>query len=209
MEISFSLTLIIILVTTGISVMAFEKPELKYKYIFSPYQVIHHKKWYKVITHAFIHADWMHLGFNMYVLYLFGNLTEEFLVIQYDDLGYILYLALYIGGALFATLPAMTKHRDNDLYFSLGASGAVSSILFAAILIVPSMELLVFFAIPMKAVLFGILYLVLEYVLSKNSKSRIAHDAHFAGAIFGIIFMLLLDFNYFINNFIIEVQNLF
>lgn len=177
--------------------------------MFSPYQAIHQKKWYKVITHAFVHADWMHLGFNMYVLYLFGNITENFLVAQYGTKGYVMFITLYIGGVMFATLPSIRKHKNNDLYFSLGASGAVSSVLFAAILIHPSMELLFFFAIPMKAVIFGPLYLALEYYLSKNSKGRIAHDAHFAGAIFGIIFMLLLDFNYFINNFSIELQNIF
>lgn len=205
-----SLTLIIILITVGISLLAFEKPELKYRYIFSPYQVVHQKRWYKVITHAFIHADFIHLGLNMYVLYIFGKNTEDFFVIRYGNLGYVLYGALYLGGIIFATIPAMSKHKDNDLYFSLGASGAVSGVLFASILIFPQASLgLIFLPIPIPAVIFGPLYLALEYYLSKRSQSRIAHDAHFAGAIFGIIFMLLLDFNFFINNFIVELQNLF
>lgn len=169
--------------------------------MFSPYQVIHQNKWYKLFSHAFIHADWTHLIFNMYTLYIFGRFIEAFFNKHYE-LGNIYYLLLYFGGALFACVPSMIKHKNNDLYFSLGASGAVSAVIFATIIIRPDLQF--FFGIP--AVIFGPLYLLYEFLMSKRSQSRIAHDAHFAGAVFGIIFTLMLDFNYFINNFIIQVK---
>lgn len=204
-----SITLVIIIVTVIVSLYAFENPDVKYKLLFNPYSVVHQKKWYKVISHAFIHADFMHLFMNMYVLYLFGTLVEGFLLVNYR-FGVAYYLVLYFGGILFASLPAFYKHSDNIHYNSLGASGAVSAVLFSTIVINPSMSLYLFFIpIPIPAVVFGPLYLLYEYYMGKRGRTNIAHDAHFAGAVFGIFFTLILDFNYFINNFINQVSSIF
>ncbi len=206
---AYPITLIIIAVTVITSIRAFDNAEFKYQLIFSPYQVMHHKKWSKVLSHAFIHADWMHLGLNMFVLYNFGRLAELFFVREYGAIGYGLYLLLYVLGIAFATIPALYKHKNNDLYLSLGASGAVSSVLFACILIYPGAPLgILFLPFEIPAVVFGPLYLLFEFYMGKRNKGRIAHDAHFAGAVFGIIFMLILDSSRFINNFVLEVQDL-
>lgn len=203
-----SITLVIIIVTVIVSLYAFENPDVKYKLLFNPYSVVHQKKWYKVISHAFIHADFMHLFMNMYVLYMFGILVEGFLLVNYR-FGIAYYLVLYFGGILFATLPALYKHSDNVHYNSLGASGAVSAVLFSAIVISPGETLYLFAVIPIKAFVFGPLYLLYEYYMGKRGRTNIAHDAHFAGAVFGIFFTLILDFNYFINNFINQVSSIF
>ena len=205
---TLSITLVIIIVTVIVSLYAFENPDIKYKLLFNPHSVVHQKKWYKTITHGFIHADFIHLGLNMYVLYMFGNIVEHFFLTNFQ-FGVTYYLVLYIGGILFATLPAFYKHSDNVHYNSLGASGAVSAVLFSAILIHPEYTLYLFAVIPIPAVVFGPLYLFYEYYMDKKGKTNIAHDAHFAGAVFGIIFTLILDFNYFINNFINQVSSLF
>lgn len=146
----------------------------------------------------------------MYVLFFFGKHVEEYFISSFGKIkGEVFYVLLYVGGIIFASLPSLVKHKDNDLYFSLGASGAVSAVMFSFIIIAPGQELYLLGGIPIKAYIFGPLYLLYEYLMSKHSKGRIAHDAHFAGAIFGIIFTLLLDFNFFINNFIAQVQALF
>lgn len=208
---TLSITLVIIVVTVAISLYAFENKDIKYKLLFNPYSVVHQKKWYKTISHAFIHADLMHLGMNMYVLYLFGNIVEYFFLANYQ-FGITYYILLYVGGVLFATLPAFYKHSDNIHYNSLGASGAVSAVLFSAIVIAPQMKIGILFLPPslsLPAVVFGPLYLFYEYYMGKRGRTNIAHDAHFAGALFGIFFTLILDFNYFIDNFIYQVTSLF
>jgi membrane associated rhomboid family serine protease len=200
---TFTITLVIIIITVGVSFYALENTDVKHKLLFNPYSVAKQKQWYKAITHAFIHADFMHLFFNMYVLYIFGTYIESVFILRYET-GVVYYLVLYIGGVLFATLPAFYKHANNHHYNSLGASGAVSAVLFSAIIINPTMTF--YFSIP--AFVFGPLYLLYEYYMGKRGRGNVAHDAHIAGAVFGIIFTLILDFNYFIDNFITQVSNL-
>jgi len=198
-------TYLLLAVTIVISVIAMENNTLKRRLMLNPHDVVHYKKWYRTFTHAFIHADYMHLGFNMFVLYSFGEILELHFYANYGNRGYMLYLLLYLTGILFSSVISIQKHKDNPAYNALGASGAVSAVLFAMILIAPSMELgLLFIPIRLPAYIFGPLLLVLEYVLSKRGGTNIAHDAHIAGAIFGVIFMIALDYNYllnFINNF--------
>lgn len=198
-----SVTLVIVAITVLVSFAAFNNDELRNKLIFSPYQAKHQKEWWRAITHGFIHADHMHLFFNMYVLYNFGELIEETLQYNYGSLnGSIFYLGLYLGGLIFATLPSLSKHSDNPVYRSLGASGAVSSVLFAFIIFYPSEKLsLLFIPIGIPAYIFGLLYLAFESYSNKKGRSNIAHDAHIAGAIFGLIYIVVLDFDNLSNFF--------
>ena len=193
-----SVTLVIIIITVLISFASFNNQELTSKLIFSPYQAKHQNEWWRAITHGFIHADHMHLIFNMYVLYSFGNIVELKLNFDYGDtLGMLYYVGLYIGGLLFATLPSVRKHSDNPIYRSLGASGAVSSVLFAFIIFFPLQDLQFIFIpfIDIPAYIIGALYLAFETYSNKNGRSNIAHDAHIAGAIFGIVYIIALDFD--------------
>mgnify|MGYP003955468071 CR=1 FL=1 len=197
-----SITLLIIIITVLISILAFNDNDLKYKLTFSPYSYIHHKKWWLVFTHGFIHADYLHLAFNMYVLYMFGNNIEAFFM-GTSSIGFIFYLSLYLGGMVFATLPSIYKHKDNPNYLSLGASGAVSAIVFTFIVFQPlaQLGLIILPGISIPGFIFGILYLVAENYMVKKGGSNIAHDAHIAGAIFGLLFLALYDYHIYINFF--------
>ena len=192
----FKITYVIILITSIISIYCFNKPELKNKLMFSPFRYINDKKRWIILSHGFIHADFFHLFFNMYVLYVFAPSVESYFNIT-SEIGYIYFISLYILGILFSTIPSLFKHYDNPNYFSLGASGAVSSIVFAYILIFPLRELglVLLPGIWLPGFIFGSLYLIAEHYLSKKQYSNIAHDAHLSGSIFGIIFIILYDFN--------------
>lgn len=192
----FKITYVIILITSTISIYCFNKPELNNKLMFSPYRYINDKKRWIILSHGFIHADFFHLFFNMYVLYVFAPSVESYFNIT-SEIGYIYFISLYILGILFSTIPSLFKHYDNPNYFSLGASGAVSSIVFAYILIFPLRELglVLLPGIWLPGFIFGSLYLIAEHYLSKKQYSNIAHDAHLSGSIFGIIFIILYDFN--------------
>ena len=192
----FKITYVIILITSITSIYCFNKPDLKNKLMFSPYRYINYKKRWIILSHGFIHADFFHLFFNMYVLYVFAPSVESYFNIT-SEIGYIYFISLYILGILFSTIPSLFKHYDNPNYFSLGASGAVSSIVFAYILIFPLRELglVLLPGIWLPGFIFGSLYLIAEHYLSKKQYSNIAHDAHLSGSIFGIIFIILYDFN--------------
>lgn len=197
-----SFNLILILVTAVISFLAFSKQDLFSKLVFNPYVIKTRKEWHRVITHAFIHGDWGHLFVNMFVLYFFGSNMEHILTSHFGAMGKLYFLVLYFGGIIFATLPAFRKHANNPAYNSVGASGAVSAVLFAHILVLPTELLYLYFAIPLPSFLFGIGYLWYEAWMDKRANDNVAHDAHFWGALFGIAFMIAVDYHYFFDFFI-------
>ena len=184
-----SVTLGIVVITTVVSVFAMNNQEFFRKTLYSPYQVFHRKEYYRLFTHAFLHAGWIHLFVNMYVLWVFGNEAESYFGLYKAGGGSFFYFLLYLGGIIFATLPALKKHRDNFMYSSVGASGAVSAVLFACIAFNPTMPIIfIFLPIPIPAVIFGVLYLFYEAYMDKHSSDYVAHDAHYYGAIFGVLF---------------------
>lgn len=206
------LTLVITGVTALISYFAFKNPELRMKFMMIPYNVVHLKEYGRIITHAFIHKDGMHLLINMFVYYQFGQILEIMLTnensiiasfLPYSDMriGFIYYFMIYFGGIVFASLPSILKHKDNPSYMSLGASGAVASILFSLIIIAPTSDIALFFFIPMKFWFFGILYLFYESYMSKKGGTGVAHDAHFFGAVWGLIVILILNPNLYVRCF--------
>ncbi|MDG2369610.1 MAG: rhomboid family intramembrane serine protease [Flavobacteriales bacterium] len=202
-----SITILLIITTVIISYLSFNNSSLREILIFSPYQYINNKKWWLVVSHGFIHADYLHLFFNMYVLYAFGfNVENQFS--ELNTLGYLYFLILYLGAMIFATLPSIIKHRNNPSYRSLGASGAVSAVVFVFIILAPTaqMGLIILPGLYIPAFLFGLLYLLAENYMSKKGGSNIAHDAHIAGAIFGILFVGFFDYKLYIN-FIESIAN--
>lgn len=203
----FSLTLIITAATAIISILAFSRQDLFEKLLFSPYIVVRHREWHRVLGHTLVHADYVHLFFNLFVFYQFGLMLEwELAAVFGKPLGGLFFLVIYIGGAVVATLPAFQKHKDNDLYRSVGASGAVSAVLFAFILVNPlhSLGLLFLPGLRIPAFILGILYLVYESYMDKKKVDNIAHDAHIWGAIFGVIALVLFRFDY-LTEFIAQI----
>jgi len=201
----FKVSYFLILITAAISIYTFNRSELKNNLLFSPYRYVNEKRKWIIITHAFIHADFLHLFFNMYVLYIFAPSLEAYFSYT-SEIGYVYFISIYFLGIIFSTLPSIIKHHQNPNYFSLGASGAVSSIVFAYIIIFPLRELglIILPGIWIPGFIFGTIYLISEHFLSKKQYSNIAHDAHISGAIFGIIFILLYDLNNF-EKFIQEI----
>jgi membrane associated rhomboid family serine protease len=212
------ITYLLLAVTILVSIKAFSDLAFRDKLLLNPHAVIHGNQSYRVFTHAFIHGDVMHLTFNMFALYLFavqvtpdtpGNHAhyslEPELISRYGPKGYLYFGALYLGGILFSTMWSLYKHRNNPYYNSLGASGAISAVIFAYILLNPMDKMGVFpFPPIIPAFIFGPLLLVFEYILAKRGGTGIAHDAHLAGALFGVIFITILDYRIlleFLRNF--------
>ncbi len=162
--------------------------------MFNAYSVHHQKQWYRLLSHALVHGDWMHLGVNMFVLWSFGTSVERYFNAYFGLKGSFMFIILYLGGVAFASLSALIKQRDNFSYNSVGASGAVGAVLFASILLNPASKIYLFFIpIGIPAFLFGPLYIAYEMYMEKRSSDNIAHDAHYWGAIFGFILPLLFE----------------
>lgn len=178
-----------------ISSQVFKSNAWRDKLILSPYLIKHNGQWYRLFSHSWIHADWQHLIFNMVSLYFLGDLILNNWLDLYGDIkGTGLFLFLYIAGGVAATIFPYLKNQDNSSYRALGASGAVSAVIFAAILWNPTMKLgILFIPFPIPAYIFGPLYLLIEYFAMRNIKTGVAHDAHLGGALFGILFVLFLN----------------
>jgi membrane associated rhomboid family serine protease len=202
------MTTTILLITALVSFLGFQNRETLAKLMFNAYLVKHSNQWYRAITHAFIHAGWMHLIVNMWVLWHFGEAVEYSFEIARGSIGKGVFIGLYLGGILFATLPAYRKHQDNFGYNSLGASGAVAAVLFSAIYFNPTMGIYVMFIpIPIPAILFGVVYLIYEWYMDKRSNDNVAHDAHFWGAAFGFVYSVLMvpgQLEYFIDDILFQ-----
>jgi membrane associated rhomboid family serine protease len=173
-------------ITLVTSLVAWAQPEVMQRFLLVPQRVVHAREWDRLFSHTLIHADLMHLAFNLFTYYAFAFALEKYF------LGHLPFLLLYLGGAIGASLPDVIKYRDRAGFASLGASGAISAIVFAFILFAPTTELVVSFILPMPAWLFGILYLVFCYAMDRQQASdmfgnRINHGAHFWGAVVGIV----------------------
>jgi membrane associated rhomboid family serine protease len=192
------MTLIIVIITTVISISAFSNRALFERLQFNPYQTYHRRQWYRIITHGFLHANWPHLIINMLVLFSFGGVIEgAFRAMSYHTwMKYpvLWYVIFYLMSLVISSLTTLRKHKDDVWYNSVGASGAVSAVLFCSIFFDPNMTLLFMMAIPIKAYIFGPLYLLYSVYSARQANDNINHDAHLLGAIFGFIFPLIIDF---------------
>jgi membrane associated rhomboid family serine protease len=189
---NLSVTLVIIIVTVIISMLAFGNQRLQDKLIFYPPAVSQNRQWYRFFTCGFIHADTGHLIFNMLSLFFFGEGVEKKFTEIFQENGSWLYLLLYISALFFSLLPTYLKHKEDRYYKSLGASGAVSAVLFAAFLLEPTIGVMIMFIpIPIPAFIFGPLYLLISTYLDKKGKDNINHSAHIFGALYGIAFVII------------------
>lgn len=191
------MTLLIIGITVAISLWAFNKRELFVKMQLNAYQVYHQNQWYRVVSHGFLHADWIHLFVNMIVLFSFGEAVEQrFSMLESRGIignSTLHFLILYFVGMIIASSITIQKHKDNYHYNAIGASGAVSAIVFTYIFFSPKNTLLLMGVIPIPAIIFGVLYLLYSQYMRKRGGDRVNHDAHFVGAVFGFIYPILLE----------------
>jgi membrane associated rhomboid family serine protease len=197
-----SLTIIIAIIISIVSILAFSNYDLLARLQFNAYQIYHRKEYYRLLTHGFVHADWMHLIINMLVFWSFGvNVEMWFSGLEAD--GYMRFadawfLFLFFGGMAFASLTSLKKHYNNFGYNSVGASGGVAAVTFTAIFFAPYQKVYLYF-IPIPGILFGVAYLGYSYYMSKRgSHDYINHDAHFMGAVFGFLFPLLINPKFFL-----------
>ena len=201
-----SITLYINIITVVISIAAMYNEPLMDKLIFHPYTVHQHKEWYRFFTSGLIHADFMHLAFNMFSFYMFGDYVEQYFAMIFGASGGTFFVFLYISSLLICLIPTYLNHYKQYHYQSLGASGAVSAIVFAGIFLQPTMQI-GFFIIPpiIPGFLFGPIYLGLTAYLSKKGQSGINHSAHLWGSIYGVVFLIVAA--HFIGH--VEVVSLF
>ena len=188
-----SITLIIVITTVIVSLIAFNNQQVMDNLIFYPPAVSEKNQYYRFITCGFIHADFGHLAFNMISFYLFAaTLVEPAFIEFFGDYGRAMLLIMYVLALIVCLLPTYWKNKTNENYRSLGASGAVSAIVFAGIMISPATKL-GFFIIPpvIPGFIFGPLYLLCSYYLEKRGGYNINHSAHIWGALFGVVFMIV------------------
>jgi len=203
------MTLLIVLITALISYGAFQRHDIFDKLLLSPYRTFHQHQWYRMITHGFVHADWIHLIINMLVLFSFGRSVEN-IFLQLEGYGIIgngkiIFVLLYLSGLIVASLSSLLKHKDNPGYRSVGASGAVAAIVFTHIFFQPWSKLYFWAILPIPGIVFGLLYLGYSHYMSrKPGHGNINHDAHFYGAVYGLVFPLLLELDL-INTFLEQI----
>lgn len=209
-------TTFIIVITAIVSIAAFQeqnplpysmaRPEWFDKLKFNAYMVWHRHDFFRLLTSGFVHGGWWHLAFNMLTLYFFGYLVEDtFIKIYGKVIGEVLFAVFYLLAIVIASLSDLFKYREQPYYNAIGASGAVSAIIFASILIMPKIGIAFFFIpIPIPGFVFGPLYLLYCHYMAKRGADNIGHSAHFWGAVFGFVFPIIIYpplFQNFINQF--------
>lgn len=186
-----SITLIIIIITVAVSLYTMQKPRVLNSLMMNPYLITTQGQYYRLISSGFIHRDHMHLIFNMFSFYFFGTQLEYIFNEIFGSLGSVHYLAIYLLGIVVSDIPTVIKNRKNEHYNSLGASGAVSAVVFACILFLPLRDICIYGVLCFPGVVLGFLYLVYSFYSSKKSKDGINHDAHLYGALFGVAYCLV------------------
>jgi membrane associated rhomboid family serine protease len=210
-----SITLIIVIITAFVSIGGISNQKIIDDLIFYP-PAIRRNQYYRFITHGLIHADYFHLAFNMIALYSFGESVEKVLFSHpcvFGASGKYFFLLLYFTGLIIASLPDYFRYRNSYHFRSLGASGAVSAVIFAAITLLPQLPInFLFIPIDIPGFIFAIVYLFASAYLDKRGGGKINHSAHLWGALYGIVFVLVfvklfgrLDV---FDNFLKQIQSL-
>lgn len=179
------MTLILIVITCLISFFAFSNQRLMEASLFWPFYIRRKKEWWRFVSCGFIHADYIHLAFNMITLYFFGRIAELYI---FGTRGFLYF---YLLALVASNLYSYFRHANNFDYRALGASGAVSATVFAFIILAP-WEKIIIFILPVPAILYGVIYLGYSAYMSRRGDDHIGHDAHLWGGIFGIVYTLVL-----------------
>jgi len=186
---ALSANILLIALTCAVSFYAFSHRDFLERWLLNPYREQRQKRWAPYLTHGFLHADGMHLLFNMITLYFFGRAMEDFFQPHFGGVGYYVF---YLGGIVIAILPSALPNRNNPRYSTLGASGAVSAVLFSYILLQPWSMLLIYF-VPVPAILYAVGYVAYSIYLDKKGGDNINHSAHLWGAAYGVAFTALAE----------------
>ena len=184
-----SMTLLLIGVTVALSWFCFERPRLLERLLLWSPAIQRQHQYDRFVTHGFVHADWQHLLFNMITLYFFGREVERLFMPYIGSIGFVLF---YVSAIVVAMLPTYLRHRHDPNYRSLGASGAVSAVLFVFILVAPWSLIFVFF-LPVPAILYALMYVGYSVWADRNAHDNINHSAHLAGAAYGVLFTVAME----------------
>ena len=193
---NIDVTIVIVAITVIVSIIALRDERLERKLIFNPYIIYRRREYWRFLTAALIHGNYLHLGLNMFVLYQFGSSIEKQFDVVYGNnkwLEALYYLGLYIPGAILSGFYSFEKNKNNIHYNALGASGAVSAVVFAYIGVVPTQNFWLLGALPVPAFAYGILFLIVSWVMARKGQDNIGHDAHFFGALYGIMYIFIIQ----------------
>jgi len=192
----------ILIPTIIISIMALRNNELMDKFKFNPSHILNSKEWYRFFSYGVIHANYLHLFVNMYVLWSFGRIVIMDFSYTFGSLGNILFLALYIPALAISVIPSYIKNKENIFYNAVGASGAVSAVVYVSIILNPNAGLgFILIPIYLPAWLFGTLYLIYTFIMSKKPDTVIGHSSHLWGALYGLLFLLIAEPRYYLYFF--------
>jgi membrane associated rhomboid family serine protease len=189
---NISATLILVIATVAISLLAWNNTELSRKWIFNPYTIAKYNQYFRFISSGFIHANWMHLLFNVFMLYMFGEIVERLFMQLMGGSGQIIFILFYLSAVIVSAISTFLKHKHNPGYNSLGASGGVSAILFSYIVFAPMQDLCLYGLLCLPGIFWGAVYLIYSYYMARKPGDNINHDAHLFGALFGVIFTLII-----------------
>jgi len=189
------ITYAIIALTAIVSIIAFSKRQMLNSMLFYAYLVNHHRNIWRLFSHGLIHGSWGHLFFNMLTLYFFGTNTELWFQAAWGKLwGGILFVLLYVSAIALSSIADLVKYRNNPNYNALGASGAVSAVLFASVFFDPKMGIYIYLIpIPIPGFIFAPLYLIYCQWMAKRGRDNIGHTAHFWGAVYGFLFPIIFQ----------------
>lgn len=185
-------TTVIIIITAIISILAWQNKRTMGRLIFDPISVTRFRQYDRFITHGFVHADAMHLLFNMFTLYFFGRVMERFYIHHLGSLGFV---GFYVLAIIIAIIPTYLQNKHNAHYLSLGASGGVSAVLFAYVLLSPWNTLYFFGILPIPAIVFAVIYTAYSLYAQRQGTGNTNHLAHMAGALFGVVATIVIDPN--------------
>ena len=191
----FSITVTIIIITSLITFAAFNSEKVKEDMLFWPFEINRRKQYYRFFSYGFIHLDIVHIMFNMLTLYSFGERLEKYTFTQFDIFSThakIFYLVLYLTAIVVSVIPDYIKSKNDPAYRALGASGAVSAIVFSCILLEPKLSMgLLFIPFRIPGYIFGFLYLAYSAYMAKRGGTNIGHATHISGAIYGLLFTIV------------------
>ncbi|MEI7422046.1 MAG: rhomboid family intramembrane serine protease [Prolixibacteraceae bacterium] len=187
-----SITIMLVVIISLTSILAFSNREVIKQFEFNAFKIYHKKQYHRLLSHVLVHANWEHLLVNMIVLWSFGGVVEHYYEMYFGGYSTYYYLILFVGSAIFSSLWALIKQRNNVYYSAVGASGAVSAVLFSAIFFNPWENIYFFGVLPMPGIIFGLLYLYYSFYMSRKKLDNIGHDAHFLGAVIGFCMPMII-----------------